>query len=64
VFWTEEGDDDMSHLELLTEVRDALRRMDPAWCTLAGKAQLSDQEFDEILGRLEDAVEDGDGTTA
>jgi hypothetical protein len=38
--------------------------MDPAWCTLAGKAQLSDQEFDEILGRLEDAVEDGDGTTA
>jgi len=54
----------MTHLELLTEVRDALRRMDPAWCTLAGKAQLSDQEFDEILGRLEDAVEDGDGKTA
>jgi hypothetical protein len=50
--------------KLLTEIRDALRRMDPAWCTLAGKAQLSDQELDEILGRLEDAVEDGDGTTA
>jgi hypothetical protein len=51
-------------LALLTEIRDALRRTDPAWCALAGKEQLSDEEFDEILGRLEDAVEDGDGTTA
>jgi len=50
--------------KLLTEILDALRRMDPVWCTLAVKAQLSDEEFDEILGRLEDAVEDGDGTTA
>ena len=50
----------MTRLELLTEVRDALRRLDPAWCALAGQEQLSDWELDEILGRLEDAVEDGD----
>ena len=47
---------------LLRDVRDALRRMDPAWCALHGKEQLSDEDFEEILGRVEDAVEDGDGT--
>ena len=36
----------------------ALRRMDPAWCDLHGEAQLSDEEFDDLLGTLEDMVED------
>jgi hypothetical protein len=51
-------------LALLTEVRDALRRMDPAWCVLHGKEQLADEELEELIGRVEDAVEDGDGKAA
>jgi hypothetical protein len=49
-------------LALLTEVRDALRRMDPAWCAVNGKEQIGDEELEELIGRVEDAVEDGDGT--
>jgi len=37
----------------------ALRRMDPAWCDLHGEAQLDDEEFDDLLGTLEDMLEDG-----
>ena len=51
-------------LALLTEVRDALRRMDPAWCALHGQEQISDEELEELIGRVEDAVEDDDGKTA
>jgi hypothetical protein len=47
---------------LLTEIRDALRRTDPAWCALHGQEQISDEELEELIGRVEDAVEDGDGT--
>jgi hypothetical protein len=50
--------------DLLRDVRDALRRLDPAWCVLHGKEQLADEELEEILARVEDAVEDGDGTPA
>jgi hypothetical protein len=49
-------------LALLTEVRDALRRMDPAWCATHGKEQLAEWELDDLLERVEDAVEGGDGT--
>ncbi len=49
-------------IALLTEVRDALRRMDPAWCVLHGQEQLAEWELDDLLERVEDAVEDGDGT--
>ena len=49
-------------LALLTEVRDALRRMDPAWCVLHKKEQIGDEELDELIARVEDTVEDGDGT--
>jgi hypothetical protein len=51
-------------LALLTEVRDALRRMDPAWCVLHGKEQLAEFELDDLLERVEDAVEDADGKAA
>ena len=37
----------------------ALRRMDPAWCDLHGETQLDDEEFDDLLGTLEDMLEDG-----
>jgi hypothetical protein len=50
--------------DLLRDVRDALRRLDPAWCVLHGKEQLADEELDELIARVEDAVEDGDGTPA
>jgi hypothetical protein len=51
-------------LALLIEIRDALRRTDPAWCATHGQEQISDEELEELIGRVEDAVEDGDGTTA
>lgn len=44
---------------MLRALRDALRRMDPAWCDLHGEAQLDDEEFDDLLGTLEDLLEDG-----
>ena len=44
---------------MLRTLRDALRRMDPAWCDLHDEAQLDDEEFDELLGTLEDLLEDG-----
>jgi hypothetical protein len=50
--------------DLLRDVRDALRRMDPAWCVLHGKDQLAEWELDDLLERVEDAVEDGDGKAA
>lgn len=53
----------MSHA-LLTEIRDALRRTDPAWCALHGVEQISDEELEELIARVEDAVEDADGTPA
>jgi hypothetical protein len=51
-------------LALLTEIRDALRRTDPAWCALHGQEQISDEELEELVARVEDAVEDDDGKAA
>jgi hypothetical protein len=42
---------------MLRALRDALRRMDPAWCELHQQSQLSDEEFDDVLGTLEDLLE-------
>ena len=42
---------------MLRGLRDALRRMDPAWCKLHHQEQLSDEEFDDLLGTLEDLLE-------
>ena len=44
---------------MLQMLRDALRRMDPTWCDLHGEAQLDDEAFDDLLGTLEDMLEDG-----
>lgn len=46
--------------DLLTEIRDALRRMDPAWCAVNGKRQLSEIELDDLLERVEDTVEESE----
>jgi muramidase (phage lysozyme) len=63
VFWTERGEA-VSTITLI-EIRDALRRTDPAWCALHGQEQISEEEFDELVGRVEDAVEDAQhGTPA
>jgi hypothetical protein len=35
-----------------------------AWCALHDAEQISDEELEELIGRVEDAVEDGDGTPA
>jgi hypothetical protein len=43
-------------LELLTRVRDGLRRLDPAWCTLHGQEQITDEELDELIGDVEEFV--------
>lgn len=45
-------------IQLLTEVRDSLRRMDGGWCSLHNKAQLSDEEFDDLLDRIEEILEE------
>lgn len=45
---------------LLTEIRDALRRTDPAWCALHGVEQISDEELEELIARVEDIVEESE----
>jgi hypothetical protein len=48
------------HDSLMREIRDALRRTDPAWCAVNGVEQISDEELEELIARVEDAVEDGE----
>ena len=44
---------------MLRTLRDALRRTDPAWCKLHRQEQLDDEEFEGVIGTLEDMLEDG-----
>ena len=46
--------------KLLREVRDAWRRMDPAWCATHGQEQISDEDLDKTIATLEDLLEDHD----
>jgi hypothetical protein len=43
---------------LLISLRDTLRRLDPAWCALNNVAQVTDEELDEAIGNLEEALGD------
>lgn len=43
---------------MLHELRDALRRMDPAWCKLHQQEQISDEDLELVIGKLEDMLED------
>jgi hypothetical protein len=42
---------------MLHELRDALRRMDPAWCKLHRQEQISDEDLELVIGKLEDLLE-------
>ena len=43
---------------MLRALRDALRRMDPAWCKLHQQEQISDEDLELVIGKLEDMLED------
>lgn len=43
---------------LLISLRDTLRRLDPAWCALNNATQVTDEELDEAIGNLEEALGD------
>jgi hypothetical protein len=44
---------------LLHDLLSGLRRLDPAWCRLHREEQISDEDLDLLIGRLEDAVDGG-----
>ena len=44
---------------MLRTLRDALRRTDPAWCKLHRVDQIADEDFEAVIGTLEDMLEDG-----
>lgn len=46
-------------VDLLVRLRDGLRRLDPAWCQLHDAEQISDEELDDLIGELEEAVDAG-----
>lgn len=43
---------------MLHELRDALRRTGPEWCKLHQQEQISDEDLDLVIGKLEDMLED------
>lgn len=43
---------------VLLHVRDALRRLDPAWCAVNDVEQITDEELDLAIGELEDLLEE------
>lgn len=45
---------------MLRSLRDALRRLDPAWCATHGQEQISDEDLDKAIATLEDLLEDHD----
>ena len=42
---------------MLRALRDALRRMDPAWCKLHQQEQISDEDLELVIATLEDLLE-------
>jgi len=42
---------------MLRALRDALRRMDPAWCKLHQQDQISDEDLELAIATLEDLLE-------
>jgi hypothetical protein len=43
---------------MLHELRDALRRTAPEWCNLHHQEQISDEDLELVIGKLEDLLED------
>lgn len=52
-------DQSIETIGLLARLRDGLRRLDPAWCALNNAEQITDEELDELIGEVEEAVEAG-----
>lgn len=48
--------------KLLLEVRDGLRRLDPYWCRLNNQEQISDEELEQLIGEVEEFVEQEEQT--
>jgi len=44
--------------QLLFDVRDGLRRLDPAWCSVNGADQITDEELDLLVGEVEEICEE------
>ena len=44
--------------QLLFDVRDGLRRLDPAWCIVNGADQITDEELDLLVGEVEEICEE------
>ncbi len=44
---------------MLKALRDALRRTGPEWCNLHHQEQISDEDLELVIGKLEDLLEDG-----
>jgi len=44
--------------QLLFDVRDGLRRLDPAWCIVNGATQITDEELDLLVGEVEEICEE------
>ena len=49
------------HLDLLIEVRDAIRRIDSDWCAQNGQEKITFERLDDVLARVEYAVEELEG---
>lgn len=47
----------LNAFQLLTEVRDGLRRLDPSWCQLNNQEQISDEELSNLIGEVEEFVD-------
>jgi hypothetical protein len=48
----------LSAIQLLTQVRDGLRRLDATWCSLNEQKQITDEELDELIGEVEEFVDE------
>lgn len=47
----------MTQIEMLHKAVDVLRRLDPVYCASHEVAQVTDEEVDDLLEILEEAVE-------
>jgi hypothetical protein len=49
------------HLDLLIEVRDAIRRTDSDWCSQNGQEKITPEHLDDVLARVEYSIEKLEG---
>ena len=48
----------LTAMQLLTQVRDGLRRLDSTWCDLNQQQKITAEELDELIGELEEFVDE------